>query len=48
MWERELKGDKNKNWYNRSVEYWDNQATTVDGVLGGYEEVHEEDSKTSS
>ena len=47
MWEQQLKGDKDKNWYKKSVGYWDGQPATADGVLGGYEEVHKPDSKTS-
>ena len=35
------------NWYNKSVKYWNEQATTIDGVLGGYGEVHVNDSITS-
>ena len=47
MWEQQLKGDKDENWYKKSVVYWDEQPATADGVLGGYEEVHGPDSKTS-
>ena len=47
MWEQRLKGDKDKNWYQKSVVYWDEQPATADGVLGGYEVVHEPDSQTS-
>lgn len=35
------------NWYNGSVDYWDKQPATVDGVLGGYETIHETESDTS-
>ena len=35
------------NWYKGSVAYWDNQPTTVDGVLGGYGKIHETESDTS-
>ena len=48
FWSKELKGDKEKNWYECSVKYWNKQATTIDGVLGGYGEVHENDSVTST
>jgi len=34
-------------WYNGSVNYWNQQPATVDGVLGGYGKVHETDSDTS-
>ena len=36
-----------ENWYAGSVDYWNNQPTTIDGVLGGYGEIHETDSDTS-
>ena len=36
-----------ENWYSGSVEYWNNQPATVDGVLGGYGKIHETDSDTS-
>ena len=47
FWVKELKGDKENNWYKKSVKYWNEQATTIDGVLGGYGIVHENDSVTS-
>lgn len=28
-------------WYKGSVKYWNEQPTTVDGVLGGYGIVHD-------
>ena len=34
-------------WYQGSVQYWDNQPATIDGVLGGYEAIHETESDTS-
>ena len=34
-------------WYDGSVNYWNQQPATVDGVLGGYGKVHECDSDTS-
>lgn len=40
-------GSKNQ-WYKGSVEYWDAQPTTVDGVLGGYGNVHHADIGTSA
>ena len=36
------------NWYDGSLKYWNEQPTTVDGVLGGYGVVHDADSKTSA
>lgn len=50
----ELTGTKIKtvgtkeDWYNGSVKYWNEQPATVDGVLGGYEVVHQADSETSA
>jgi len=35
-----LSGDK-------IIEYWDNQPATIDGVLGGYQEIDEVDVQTS-
>ena len=37
-----------ENWYAGSVEYWNSQPTTVDGVLGGYGAIHEAESDTSA
>jgi protein N-terminal methyltransferase len=34
-------------WYEAAVQYWDNQAPTVDGVLGGYGFVSEIDVRDS-
>ena len=34
-------------WYKGSVKYWDAQPATVDGVLGGFEEIHIVESDTS-
>ena len=34
-------------WYDGSVDYWNKQPTTNDGVLGGYGIVHEVDIQTS-
>lgn len=28
-------------WYDKQREYWDEQPTTIDGVLGGYGKYHE-------
>ena len=36
-----------ENWYKGCVDYWDRQPTTVDGVLGGYGDIHEVESDTS-
>ena len=49
-----LTGDKNAttigtkdDWYRGSVQYWNQQPATVDGVLGGYGAIHDADSATS-
>ena len=34
-------------WYRVAVRYWDRQPATVDGVLGGYEGIHETEIGTS-
>ena len=36
-----------QSWYKVAVDYWDRQEATVKGVLGGYDEIHEAESKTS-
>ena len=36
-----------QSWYKVAVDYWDRQPATVDGVLGGYEDIHETESQTS-
>lgn len=30
-------------WYNKAVAYWDSQEASVDGVLGGYGHVSDDD-----
>jgi protein N-terminal methyltransferase len=37
-----------EDWYKGSLEYWNDQPATVDGVLGGYGDVHDQDSVTSA
>lgn len=37
-----------QDWYSGSLQYWNEQPTTVDGVLGGYGVVHDVDSETSA
>ena len=37
-----------QDWYTGSLQYWNEQPATVDGVLGGYGEVHDVDSVTSA
>ena len=32
---------------DKIVQYWDKQPTTIDGVLGGYQDVHTSDIRTS-
>lgn len=32
-----------KAWYNKAVAYWDNQEASVNGVLGGYGHVSDDD-----
>lgn len=36
-----------QSWYKVAVDYWDRQPATVDGVLGGFEDIHETESQTS-
>ena len=36
-----------QDWYKGSVKYWNEQPATNNGVLGGFEKVHDIDSKTS-
>ena len=36
-----------ENWYKGSLEYWESQPATIDGVLGGYGKVHETETGTS-
>ena len=33
-----------ESWYSGSLQYWNKQAPTIDGVLGGYGSVHPDDS----
>lgn len=36
-----------ESWYQGSVDYWDKQPATIDGVLGGYGSIHNVESDTS-
>ena len=36
-----------KDWYAGSVKYWNEQATTNNGVLGGFGHVHDPDIESS-
>eukprot|EP01023_Acetabularia_acetabulum_P015381 TRINITY_DN1744_c0_g1_i4.p1 TRINITY_DN1744_c0_g1~~TRINITY_DN1744_c0_g1_i4.p1 ORF type:complete len:272 (-),score=38.06 TRINITY_DN1744_c0_g1_i4:1660-2475(-) len=40
-------GDSYLNWYQKSVEYWDQQEASNDGVLGGYGQVNQVDIQES-
>lgn len=42
LWKR-IEGNKERDWYNASVAYWDRQEATFNGVLGGYGHVSEPD-----
>ncbi len=45
MWALTEKGSGLKQeWYKGSLQYWNEQPATVDGVLGGYGIVHDVDS----
>ena len=45
MWQsQDIKCGNTKNWYKRSVDYWDRQPATNEGVLGGYGSIHEAES----
>ncbi|KAH7836731.1 hypothetical protein Vadar_004896 [Vaccinium darrowii] len=48
MWREEV-GDhpKKTEWYNQGVGYWEGVEASVDGVLGGYGHVNEQDIKSS-
>lgn len=39
--------ERKEQWYARAVNYWDQQAATVDGVLGGYGHVSPADIRES-
>lgn len=39
--------DRKEQWYARAVNYWDQQAATVDGVLGGFGHVSPADIRES-
>jgi hypothetical protein len=32
-----------QNWYKKSIEFWNEQTTDDDGVLGGYAELNKDD-----
>ncbi len=42
LW-KSIESDKERDWYSASVEYWDRQEASFNGVLGGYGHVSEPD-----
>jgi protein N-terminal methyltransferase len=42
MWKRALESGKGE-WYDHGARYWDGVEATVNGVLGGFPEVHQPD-----
>ncbi len=48
LWQQEA-GDESKRgeWYQKSVEYWDRQEASYNGVLGGYGYVSDVDVRDS-
>eukprot|EP00747_Dinoflagellata_sp_TGD_P168866 gnl/TRDRNA2_/TRDRNA2_196291_c0_seq1.p1 gnl/TRDRNA2_/TRDRNA2_196291_c0~~gnl/TRDRNA2_/TRDRNA2_196291_c0_seq1.p1 ORF type:complete len:250 (+),score=45.62 gnl/TRDRNA2_/TRDRNA2_196291_c0_seq1:135-884(+) len=48
LWKKETGTDSaRKNWYAKAVSYWEGQAASLDGVLGGYAETHGPDLRES-
>ncbi|KRW98924.1 hypothetical protein PPERSA_09449 [Pseudocohnilembus persalinus] len=58
MWEKEIENKNNKNvqkpigglqnWYGKAAQYWENVESTVNGVLGGFDQLNEPDVKHSN
>ena len=42
LW-KSIESSKDRDWYSASVEYWDKQEASFNGVLGGYGHVSEPD-----
>ena len=42
LW-KSIESNKDRDWYSASVEYWDKQEASFNGVLGGYGHVSEPD-----
>lgn len=42
LW-KSIEDNKERDWYNQSVAYWDKQEASYNGVLGGFEHVSEPD-----
>ncbi|KAG8348450.1 hypothetical protein TRVL_00699 [Trypanosoma vivax] len=50
MWRHELRGDlydSQSGWYGKSLNFWSKAPTTVSGVLGGMEHIHDVDIRDS-
>lgn len=50
MWKNELQGDlydSKTGWYGKAIAYWEKTPATVDGVLGGFQSVHDPDIQES-
>ena len=50
VWKERLGASKKENkekWYKKAEDYWTTQAANVDGMLGGYAHVSNDDEKTS-
>lgn len=43
LWRTIENSDKKSDWYGASVNYWDKQEASVNGVLGGYGHVSDDD-----
>lgn len=45
LWQQELGNDQSRKeeWYGKSLEYWNKSDPSINGVLGGFPEVHEID-----
>nr|CCD12969.1 unnamed protein product [Trypanosoma congolense IL3000] len=50
MWNVELNGDlydAKSGWYGKSLQYWEAAPTTISGVLGGMDHIHDVDIRDS-
>ncbi|CAG9322442.1 unnamed protein product [Blepharisma stoltei] len=47
LWQNQV-GISRTNWYEKGKNYWEAQESTLDGVLGGFSEIHQADISASN
>lgn len=40
LWQQSVEPDGGESWYSKAMEYWSSQEASIDGVLGGFGNLH--------